>query len=109
MGKKGSKLTKQASQSAIEFVERLLSLGDVTIKKMFGGYGIFEGGTMFALVDSGGELFLKVSDENRVKYEAAGSVKHGRMPYYQIPGSVLDDDGELIAWAKDSVQLSKSD
>jgi len=49
MGSKGSKLSAQASQSAGEFVERLLPLGDVSSKKMFGGYGIFEAGTMFAL------------------------------------------------------------
>ncbi len=107
MGTKGSKLSVQSSQSAGEFVERLLPIGDVTSKKMFGGYGIFEAGTMFALVNSEGEIFLKVSEANRARFDAAGSVQHGRMPYYRIPDAVLDEDSELLIWAKEAIQLSK--
>lgn len=107
MGTKGSKLSVQSSQSASKFVERLLPLGDVSSKKMFGGYGIFEVGTMFALVNSGGEVFLKVGEANREKFDAAGAVQHGRMPYYKIPESVLEDDSELRLWSKEAIQLSK--
>jgi DNA transformation protein len=108
MGTKGSKLSPAATDNANAFVERLMPLGDVTSKKMFGGYGIFEGGKMFALVDSDGEIFLKAGEVNKGKFESAGSTKHGRMPYYRIPKTVLEDDALLFEWARESIQLSKS-
>ena len=45
-----------------EFVSRLLQisvpLGEVQTKSMFGGYGLFFDGAMFALVTRDNELFL---------------------------------------------------
>lgn len=107
MGKKGAKLTQAAGDAAELLVDLLRPLGDVSSKKMFGGYGIFEGGKMFALIDSSGHPFFKADDSNRARYEAAGSEKHGRMPYYAVPDSVLDDEAELHRWAQDSINLSK--
>lgn len=107
MGTKGEKLTPNASESASTFVERLLPLGEITSKKMFGGYGIFEGGRMFALVNSQGAIFLKVDETNRAKFDAAGAVQHDRMPYFQIPHPVFDNDEELFEWANEAIQLSK--
>ncbi|MCK5429463.1 MAG: TfoX/Sxy family protein, partial [Anaerolineales bacterium] len=52
MGKQGDKLTNSSTQAAEDLQRRLSALGEITTKKMFGGYGIFESGKMFALVDS---------------------------------------------------------
>ena len=76
MGSKGSKLTPDAAESVAAFVDRLRPLGDITTKKMFGGYGVFESGKMFALVNSDGDIFLKAAGEEREKFEAAGSGQH---------------------------------
>jgi DNA transformation protein len=108
LGKKGDKLTEAAATAAEEISGRLLPLGDITSKKMFGGYGIFEGGKMFALVDTAGDIYLKVSDGNRSQYEAAGAQRHGRMPYYQIPEAVMADNETLLEWARSAIALSKS-
>ena len=74
-----------------EFKDRvmdvLIPFGDVTGRKMFGGYGIFEAGAMFALISSD-ELYFKVDDSNRARYEAMGSAKFGNMPYYRLPPDV---------------------
>ena len=75
-------------------------------RKMFGGYGIFESAAMFALVDSQGQVFLKVDDSNRERFESAGAEKHGRMPYYQVSGDVLGDAEQLRDWARPSIQIA---
>ncbi len=107
MGKKGARLTAEASEAAAEFSSRIMPLGDISTKKMFGGHGVFEGGKMFGLVDSSGVVFLKATDSNRGRFERAGADAHGRMPYYQIPMDVLDDDDLLLDWVRGAIEASK--
>jgi DNA transformation protein len=107
MGQKGAKLTGTATEAVEILVGRLNALGEVTSKKMFGGYGVFESGKMFALVEPKGGVFFKVNDSNREQYEDAGSKSYGKMPYFQVPSSVLDQDTQLREWAQQSVTLSK--
>ncbi len=103
MGEKGSKRTGEAKESAERFVDALAPLGDVISKGMFGGYGIFQDGKMFGLVDSGGEWFLKANDDAQAAaFQEAGSDKHGRMPYWSVPAAVAADEAALHAWARDA-------
>jgi DNA transformation protein len=99
MGKKGARLTGTATDVAEAVALALTPLGDVTTRKMFGGYGVFGTGVMFAIVDSSGQVFLRVSGATRPRFEAAGSEPHGRMPYYTVPRAVLDADADLVEWA----------
>ena len=73
MGQKGAKLIPAATDAAEQLVKRLSVLGEVTSRKMFGGYGIFESGSMFVLVTSNGVAHLKVDDTNVTRFEKAGS------------------------------------
>ena len=107
MGKKGAKLTTKSTSAAENIVASLKTLGDISSKKMFGGYGIFEDNTMFALVNSEGSVFFKADDASKVKYEQMGSHKHGKMPYFNIPDRILNDDTELLKWAEESIKRSK--
>ncbi|MFC1922098.1 TfoX/Sxy family protein [Chloroflexota bacterium] len=107
MGKKDEKLTSESSKSAEDIQNRLAGLGNVRVKKMFGGYGIFEGDKMFALIDSNGRVFFKVDDTNRARFEESGSEKHSRMPYFSVPVEVLSDDDLLEEWARKSIKISK--
>jgi DNA transformation protein len=107
MGKKDDKLTSESSKSAEDIQNRLARLGEIRVKKMFGGYGVFEEDKMFALIDSNGRIFFKVDDTNLSKYEGAGSEKHARMPYYRVPEKVLGDDDLLEDWARISIGISK--
>ncbi len=103
MGEKGSQRTGAAKESAERFVAALAPLGDVTSKGMFGGYGIFRDGSMFGLVDSVGEWFLKANDDAQATaFQEAGSRKHGRMPYWSVPATVTSDEATLHAWARDA-------
>lgn len=108
MGRKGARLTEEASESAALLVKRLTPLGEVTSRKMFGGYGIFESGTMFALVTSEGVPHLKVGDTNIGRFEKAGAEKFGRMPYYAIPARVLNSTRSLRSWAREALAVAQS-
>ena len=107
MGKKGREKTGASSIAAEKLQDELTSLGDVRLRSMFGGYGVFMEDTMFALVDSSGTVFFKVDASNLSLYEEAGSEKHGRMPYYQVPESVLAEKDMLQEWARISISVSK--
>ena len=107
MGIKGAKLTEEATLLAKQLVEDLSDAGDITSKKMFGGHGIFESGTMFGLVNSKAEAYFKADDSNRSRFEEVNSHQHGKMPYFNVPEHILKDKDKLLIWAKDSIELSK--
>lgn len=106
MGQKGAKLTEEATRNSEELVKKLSGLGDISSRKMFGGYGIFENGAMFALISSEGVVHFKTDDSNRIRYEKAGTDRHGKMPYYAVPDPVLQNDAELQTWAQESIAVA---
>lgn len=82
--------------------------GAVTIRAMFGGHGIYRDGTIFAIAIDG-ELYLKIDDETRPHFEAAGSAPFvyastGRPPitmsYWSVPAEALDSPQDLLPWAR---------
>ena len=105
------------SGKANEFVSHVLDLlellGPVSARRMFGGYGIFLDGSMFALV-AGDTLFLKVDDASRGEFEAAGLepfryMKKGKayqMSYHAAPEDALEDAELLREWARKAVDAA---
>ena len=89
-------------------VDKLSSLGDVWSRAMFGGYGIFHEGLMFALV-SDDTLYFKVDDSNREMYVKAGSTKfpHG-ISYWEVPEEVFEDAARLHEWADISIAIARA-
>ncbi len=88
--------------------EHLAGFGPVSIRRMFGGGGIYRDGLMFGLIDEE-TVYLKVDDETRVRFEAEGSEpfvyapakgKTVAMSYYRVPVRCMDDAGEMTEWAK---------
>ena len=93
----------------IDWVMELLSpVGDITNRAMFGGYGIFENGIMFALVSKEPSLYFKASESNIGFFEEAKSKRFKPMPYYEVPADILEDVDELSIWAKRSIEVAKS-
>jgi DNA transformation protein len=94
-----------------EFISNMLRvlvpLGEVDVKRMFGGYGVFLDGAMFALISRNDELFLKADDVNRAAFEDRGLKTHGRMPYYSAPSESLESWQEMETWAKGAVDASR--
>jgi len=84
------------------------SLGEVTIKRMFGGMGIYHQGKILALEVSGGDILLKADAESAPEFLQAdasqwvyeGKNKPVAMPYWSIPEAALDDPDELANWIR---------
>ncbi|MDF2115527.1 TfoX/Sxy family protein [Roseiarcaceae bacterium H3SJ34-1] len=80
--------------------------GAVTVKRMFGGHGIYADGLMFAL-EAGGEIFLKTDSESLPQFAARGlkafvfDSRRGEMTtsYRLMPEEAHDDEHELRRWA----------
>lgn len=90
----------------VEYVmERLEPLGAVTGKRMFGGYGIWEDGDMFALIDRGSTLYFKADDRTRRRYTIAGGTRFMTMPYWSVPVDVLEDDDLFAEWAQEAIAV----
>ena len=80
--------------------------GPVTVKRMFGGAGVYAEGFCFA-IESKGEVFLKVDALSEPSFSATGSapfvyVARGRpMPtsFWRLPAITHEDADELRRWA----------
>lgn len=96
---------KTMDNSAIE--DMFASLGPVTIKKMFGGKGVYFEGRIVA-VEVDGQILLKADATSADQFAKAGSVQWAyegkkapvKMPYWSIPDEALDDFDELARWVK---------
>ncbi len=102
------------SEGYREFVmEQLDGLGEVTGRRMFGGYGIYCDGLFFALIDDD-TLYLKVDESNRGDFEERGLEPFRPYPdkpvslgYYQVAPEVLEDADELHRWARRSLEVAR--
>ena len=79
----------------------------VTVRRMFGGAGIYVDGVMFALV-SDGVVYLKTDARTVAAFSQAGSTPFtylGRsgqpveMSFWRMPDRLYDDPDELAQWA----------
>lgn len=96
----------EPSQFVTNVLTIMTPLGDVQPKRMFGGWGLFLEGNMFALINKGEELFLKADDENKDTFIAEGAGTHGKMPYYAAPADALDSWDKMQDWAEGAVAAS---
>ena len=87
------------------YVMELLSpIGGVNSRPMFGGYGIYHEGAMFALI-AGSTLYLKVSGASQASFEEAGGQRFERMPYFSVPADVLEEADVLLDWARTAIAV----
>lgn len=97
-----------AGAEFLDFVkEQLADFGPVSVRRMFGGAGIFRDGLMFALI-SDETLYLKADAASQGEFEALGlppfsyGAKGGKrtvMAYWRAPEACLDDRDEMTEWA----------
>lgn len=104
MGVKGAKKTSRAVEEHEAMKKLLDPLGDITTRSQFGGYGVFEGGKMFALITSDGVLHLKVDDSNRDDFPP--EAQFGKMPYCAVPKEVRSNTRSLRSWARKSIAIA---
>lgn len=102
------------------FVKEVLEpLGDIRIRNMFGGAGVYYRDLMFGLIASE-TLHFKADDINKGAFEEEGMTqflyeappkdgKEGRkisMSYWEIPDRLYDEPDELIEWAKAAIEAA---
>jgi DNA transformation protein and related proteins len=92
---------------ADDIIELFAAFGRVSVRRMFGGFGIYAEGVMFALA-SRGVIYLKADDDTAAAFRAEGAgpftydTKHGRhasLSYWRLPDRLYDDPDELAAWS----------
>ena len=91
-----------------EIEEMFAALGRVTIRRLFGGKGIYCRGEIVA-VEFRGDILLKADAVSAPEFEAAGasrwayegkSGKAVNMPYWSIPEEAFDDQDKMARWVR---------
>ena len=93
-----------ASTGFVELLKDALSgLGPMSVRRMFGGAGVYADGVMFGLI-ADDTLYLKADDATRRAFAAEGLgpfVYEGRgrtiaTSYWRVPERLLEDTDEMI-------------
>ena len=90
-------------------VEMLKPFGAVTVRRMFGAWGLYREGVFFALI-ADDVLYLKADDENAREFEKLGlepfTFRQSRRgedvvtSYRRAPDEALENPREMTRWAK---------
>jgi DNA transformation protein len=103
-----------------EFINDLFApFGPVTVRRMFGGAGIYREGLMFVLVFDGA-IFLKVDDASIPDFEREGSrpfvytrakspgkIGRASLSYWRLPERLYDDPEDLARWAERALVIAR--
>jgi DNA transformation protein len=96
-------------QDFLEFVlDQLARVKPITSRRMFGGIGLYQETTFFAIIDDG-RLYFVTDEMTRPAYVDRGMRPFQYAPgkfihtYYEVPVDVLEDDRELGDWAQAAV------
>lgn len=99
------------SSTRNEFIDYVVELmadwAAVSARRMFGGYGLYREGLMFALV-ADDELFFKTDAGNVTQFERAGSrpfvyqsqTRAVQMSYWSAPEASLESPAEMSIWCQ---------
>lgn len=88
---------------------------DITSKAMFGGWALYKNEIIFGIIIDG-ELYFKVSDNNRSDFERMKSrpfvysKKDGKsitMSYWIVPEKIIEDPEKLLALIEKSVAVGR--
>jgi len=103
-----------------EFIRDLFAqFRPVTVRRMFGGAGIWSEGLMFALVFDGA-IYLKVDEASIPDFEREGSrpfvytrakspgrIGRHSLSYWRLPERLYDDPDELALWAGRALAIAE--
>lgn len=104
-----------ASTSFTEFIaDQLSGLGPVSIRRMFGGAGVFADGVMMGLIAQD-TFYLKCDATGRSEFESEGmgpfryQTSNGTNTlnsYWQCPERLFDDPDEMLIWARRALAVA---
>lgn len=106
-------MTRKRSEFVDYLIDQLEPRGTHEARVMFGGWGLFRGGLMWAIV-SDDTLYLKADAENRNDFEQLGLLpftyrrqgNRATLSFYQTPATALDDAEMLNRWAARSFEVA---
>lgn len=102
------------SQEFIDWVLDLLApFGAVTARRMFGGYGLFLDGLMFAIVVDD-VVWFKTDAQNRERFAALGDPpftyqrngKPAQLHFYRATDDAFDAAHNLMPWARSAFEAA---
>lgn len=90
------------------------AIGAVTVRRMFGGLGLFRDGLMFALVIDD-MLYLKTGPDNAARFAEAGlepfsydsKIRRVVTSYARAPDDALEDPAILRDWAEGAIRAAR--
>jgi len=105
--------SNQEKEFVAYIVDLMQSIGPVTVRPMFGGFGIFLDKTMFGLV-ADSVLYFKVDQQSCSTFEARNLepfryVKNNKsysMSYYQAPDEALENADDMAQWANQAYRVA---
>ncbi len=109
------------SDGFADFVAEVFEeLGPVSVRRMFGGAGIYADDVMFGLADDD-VIYLKTDDALKAELGGAGAQpflftpKKGphagqpqEMGYWSLPDAALDDRDEAAVWARKALAVARA-
>ena len=93
----------------------LVDIENLTYRAMFGGYGIYKDGIIFAII-AFNELYFKVGANNIDEYKKKESHpfvydrkghKSTTMSYWLVPDEIMHDKEQIIKWVNKAVTASQ--
>ena len=94
-------------------LDQLSALGGITSRPMFGGWGIYWKGVIFA-IEYRDRLYFKVDEQSKGEYLAKGTgpfrpnERQTLKSYYEVPPEVLADPEVLLSWAGEAIRAGQS-
>ena len=93
-----------------EYVVRdvLGQMDGITVKRLFGGYGVYHRGAIFGIITASDEFYFKARSERAAReYERCGCKQFSyerngktiKLPYWSVPEEVLEERDEAMRWA----------
>jgi DNA transformation protein len=103
------------STDLLEFVkDQMAGLGAITVRRIFGGAGLYANSRMFALL-SKDDLYFKADESTRRLFEAEGLgsliylTKNGPRAlrsFWRAPARCLDDPDEMMLWCRRGYEVA---
>lgn len=99
-----------------DIADLFAAFGPVTVRRMFGGQGIYADGLMFAL-QAGGIVYLKADAAFSEHLAARGSQpfsydtvkgRHTITSYWQVPEAAMDDGEDLAVLARQALAIARA-
>jgi len=96
-------------------LDLLVPLGNIKVRKMFGGYGIYQDKIFFALIAEN-VLYFKVAENNYSVYESYGSkpFSYDRenktvalKSYWEVPVDILENHEKCMEWAQLAIKTAR--